>query len=115
MRSNLILFVLVLVLVNQNYIEYDDEGGNCRNLANNAPSFRIPHSDFPIPILSSELRRINFRKTNQKNDGAKRHPQFVIRQSSFVIPIRHSSFQGFPTFLTTAVRADHTDTTAVTA
>jgi hypothetical protein len=29
--------------------------------------------------------------------------------------IRHSSFQGFPAFLTTTVRADHTDTTAVTA
>jgi hypothetical protein len=36
MRSNPILFVLVLVLVNQNFIgdkdedEYDDEGGSCR-------------------------------------------------------------------------------------
>ncbi len=55
-------------------------------------------------------------------------PKFDIRQSIFLyykdgaerfhhysLFISHSSFSGFPAFLTTAVRADYTDTTAVTA
>ena len=76
MRSNLILFVLVLV--NQNYIEYDDEGGNCRTLANNAPSFRIPHSHF----------RILFAFPLPHSFGT--HSSFRIPHSEFPIPIFYS-------------------------
>ena len=55
MRSNLILFVLVLV--NQNFIrdehedEYDDEGGSCRTVVQRA---KAAHLTSAICLLSSD-------------------------------------------------------------
>ena len=58
MRFNLILFVLVvvLVLVNRNFIEdedeYDNEGGTCRSVAQKA---KAAHPTSVIRLLSSGL------------------------------------------------------------
>ncbi len=57
MRSNLILFVLALVLVNQNFIgdedeyEDDDEGGSCRA---EAQRFKATHLTSVICFLVSD-------------------------------------------------------------
>jgi hypothetical protein len=52
MRSNLILFILLLVLVNQNFLEDDDEGGSRRDVAQRA---KATHLTSVICLLYSEI------------------------------------------------------------